>query len=59
MGGVAIHSPSFFVVFLGGFFFLFRPCLWYMEVPRLGVTSELQLPAKAISHSNARPKPSL
>ena len=44
---------------MGPFYFLFIFCflgsrLWHMEVPRLGVKSELQLLACATSHSNAR-----
>ena len=31
----------------------------HMEVPRLGIKSELQLPAYGRSHSNARSKPHL
>ena len=38
------------------FFFFFGPHLWHMEGPRLGVESELQLPAYTHSHSNARCK---
>ena len=30
-------------------FFLFRAALWHMEVPRLGVELELQLPAYTIA----------
>ena len=45
-------SNFFFPVFLG-------PHQWHMEVPRLGVESELQLPVTAIAtytttHGNAR-----
>ena len=36
----------FFLVFLG-------PHLWHVEVPKLGVESELQLPAYTTAHSNA------
>ena len=32
---------------LPDFFFFVGPHLWHMEVPRLGVESELQLPAHA------------
>ena len=49
-------SPFIFVGFLG-------PRLWHMEVPRLGVESELQLPPTNSSlhhiHSNARSEPGL
>ena len=41
------------------FFFLSGPHPWRMEVPRLGVQSELQLPALLHSHSQARSKPCL
>ena len=34
--------------------FVFRAHLQHMEVPRLGVESELQLPAYATAHVNAR-----
>ena len=34
------YVPTFFF-----FFFFWEPYLWHMEVPRLGVISELQLPA--------------
>ena len=46
-------SSSFF------FFGLFRAAPPNMEVPRLGVKSELQLPAYGLhhSHSNARSEP--
>ena len=36
--GGRLHNTFFFFVFLG-------PHPWHMEVPRLGVKSELQLPA--------------
>jgi len=47
--------------FANKFLFLFLGLhLWHMEVPRLGVKSELQLPAYAsLSHSNARSHPRL
>ena len=41
-----------FFLFLFSFFLLFRATLWQMEVPRLGVESELQLLAYAIVHGN-------
>ena len=41
----------FIFVFLG-------PHLWHMEVPRLGVKSELQPPAYAIATATAMPDPS-
>ena len=34
-----------FVLVFVGFFYFLGPHLWHMEVPRLGVESELQLPA--------------
>ena len=39
------ESNFFFAFFLG-------PHLWHMEVSRLGVKTELQLPAYATAHSN-------
>jgi len=41
------------------FFAFLGPYLWHIEVPRLGVKSELQLLAYATAHSNARSKLSL
>ena len=41
-----VNVKSFFFVFVFVFFFCFLgPHLWHMEVPGLGVESELQLPA--------------
>ena len=37
--------------------FFIGPHLWHMEVPRLGVGSELQLPAYTTASSNARSEP--
>jgi len=37
----------------------FRPHPWHMELPRLGVELELQLPAYAIASATAMPDPSL
>ena len=48
----------FFLLFIFLFIFLgLHP--WHMEVPRLGVKSELQLLGLCHSHSNARSKPYL
>ena len=49
-GDLRDHLPFCFCLFVlglvGFFFFVFLgPHLWHMEVPRLGVESELQLPA--------------
>ena len=38
--GVEVTKHAFFF-----FFWLFRDALWHMEVPTLGVESELQLPS--------------
>ena len=35
------------------FFFFLGPHLWHIEVARLGVESELKLPAYTTAHSNA------
>uniref|UniRef100_A0A8D0WGU2 von Willebrand factor A domain-containing protein 8 n=1 Tax=Sus scrofa TaxID=9823 RepID=A0A8D0WGU2_PIG len=44
--------PSFFLYFFPSFFLLgLHP--WHMEVPRLGVELDLQLPACTTAHSNA------
>uniref|UniRef100_A0A8D1LLG9 von Willebrand factor A domain-containing protein 8 n=1 Tax=Sus scrofa TaxID=9823 RepID=A0A8D1LLG9_PIG len=44
--------PSFFLYFFSSFFLLgLHP--WHMEVPRLGVELDLQLPACTTAHSNA------
>ena len=37
------------------FFYFLWPCLWHMEVPRLGVKSELQLPAYATATTTRDP----
>ena len=65
-GGVRIPTPSlcihrpFFFFFFFFFFCCLGPHLQHMEVPKLGVESELQLPAHTTaSHSNARSKPRL
>ena len=42
-----IFFPLKKLLFFFFFFFFLGPHLWYMEVPRLGVESELQLPATA------------
>ena len=44
-------SGLFFMFFL---FCFFRATPWHMEVPRLGVKSELQQPAYTTAHSNTR-----
>ena len=52
-----IKSPEINYVYFQLIFFSFLvPYLWQMEVPRLGVESELQLPATAIA--TATPDPS-
>ena len=61
--GCFVFILSTFLYFLFFFFFIFLgPHLWYMEVPRLGVESELQLPAyttaKAKATATATPDPS-
>ena len=45
--GSSFNKVNLFFVFLG-------PHLWHTEVPRIGVKSELQLPAYTTAHSNAR-----
>ena len=45
---------SFFFSFL--FLVFVGPHLRHMEIPRLGVESELQLPSQSQSHSNAGSK---
>ena len=49
--GFLCKSDNWFVFFC--FFCFLRPNLWHMEVPRLGVESELKLPAYTTAHSNA------
>ena len=45
---VQIYIKAIFQIFFFFFFFCFLgPCPWHMEVPRLGIKSELQLPAYA------------
>ena len=39
------------------FFFFLGPHLWYMEVPRLGVESELLLPASTTATATPDPQP--
>ena len=36
------------------FFYLLGPHLWHMEIPRLGIKSQLQLLAYTTAHSNTR-----
>ena len=43
--------PTFFILLKISFLFL-GPHLWLMEVPRLEVESELQLPAYVTAHGN-------
>ena len=45
---------SLLVKFLAFFLSFFRAALLHMEVARLGVKLELQLPAYTTAHSNAR-----
>ena len=52
--GVQWKTTSIFLQFLFFFFFGLHP--WHMEVPRLGVECELQLPAYATA--TAKPDPS-
>ena len=47
-----ITNPSNFILLIYFFIFL-GPHLWYMEVPRLGVKSELQLPTYATATATA------
>ena len=47
MGGVGEGGEFFFFFFFFFFFGLFRPYPQHMEVPRLGVKLELQLPTYA------------
>ena len=60
----SLFSPlSLLVAFFLSFFFLFFFCFLglhprYMEVPRLGVKSELQLPTTATATTTAMPDPS-
>ena len=49
-------SYSFYFLFC---FCFFRPCLQHVEVPRLGVESELKLPAYATATAIATQDPSL
>ena len=42
-----------FIIYLFIYLFL-GPQVWHMEVPRLGLESELQLLTYTISHDNAR-----
>ena len=44
-------SPLFFLLLL---LLFLGPHLWHMEVPRIGVKLELQLPAYTIAHHNTR-----
>ena len=46
------HYDEFFFFF----FFFLGPLMWHMEVPRLGVKSELQLPAYTIATATAESK---
>ena len=46
-----VYFPFCFVLFC--LFVFLGPHSWHMEVPRLGVKLELQLPAYATAHSNA------
>ena len=50
----ALASCSFLFIFIF-YFLLFRAAPWHMEDPRLGVKSELQLPAYATA--TAMPDP--
>ena len=56
--GYVFNLEKFMVCFFVIFFAL-RPHLLHMEVPRLRVTSELQLPAYTTAHSNTASKPHL
>ena len=64
--GHIISPPAMYSDFSFFSFFVFLgPYLWHMEVPRLEVESELQLPGYNHSHSNTeseqclRPTPQL
>ena len=48
------HCKSTIVCLFIYLFCFSGPQPWHMEVPRLGVTSDLQLPATSHSHSNAQ-----
>ena len=54
----SVHDSQIYSFFLSFFFFLW-PYLQHMEVPRLGVEFELQLPATATATSNTRSEPYL
>ena len=51
-----IHFPLFLFIIIIWFFCFLGPHPWHMEVPRLGVQSELQLPA--YTTATATPDPS-
>ena len=51
------HSMFHFCFFLFFFSFFFWPHQWHMEVPRLGVKSELQLPAYTTVTATQEPQP--
>ena len=55
MGTLELYVGFFFVFLFLSLVFLGWH-LWHMEVPRLGVESELQLLADSHSHSNAGSK---
>ena len=51
---VLYHHVYFLLLFFPFFVCFLGPQLWHMEVPKLGVESELQLPAYATADGNAR-----
>ena len=53
------NNHTTFVIPIFFFFFLFGPHLWHMEIPRLGVESELQLPAYTIAPATPDPATSV
>ena len=54
-----LFFPSGFVYLLSFLFFLFFGLPWHLEVPRIGVESDVQLQGPHHSHSNARSQPRL
>ena len=52
--GTPLSSILFYFIFYF-YFFVLEPHPWHMEVPRLGVHSELQLPAYATATATRDP----
>ena len=40
---ICLHVCQYYIVFLFKFYYFLQPCLWHIEVPGLGIKSELQL----------------